>query len=193
MSAAARTPPNVLAQQRRSPADGPPAGDAQLRRLSAPAEPGETYGALGTLSIVAGMLHAKAMVDHATHYWPFGVFFGLLTCWQTAWGVGACRARLHRPALVAGAWVNAGVVLLWLISRTVGLPIGPWAGEPEAVGMIDIMASLDELLIVAMVASLVSAVRRPAFAWLRGGYAVRLGIMLSTVSLFALTIGGHTH
>jgi hypothetical protein len=44
-----------------------------------------------------------------------------------------------------------------------------------------------------MVASLVSTAAWPGLAWLRGGYAVRLGIMLSTASLFATTIGGHTH
>jgi hypothetical protein len=193
VTAAARTPPDVLAEQRRSPPESPPPDRARVRRQPARAPRSETYGALGALSIVTGVLHAKAMVDHASHYWPFGVCFGLLTCWQTGWGVRAYRAQLSRRALVAGAWVNVAVVLVWLTSRTVGVPIGPWAGEPEALGMIDIMASLDELVIVAMVASLVSATRLPGLAWLRGAYAVRLGIMLSSASLFATTIGGHTH
>jgi hypothetical protein len=193
VSAAARTPPDVLAEQRGSPSQGAPPDRTQVRHSPTPTAQSETYGALGALSIMTGVLHAKAMVDHASHYWPFGVFFGLLTCWQTAWGVRAYRAQLSRRALVAGAWVNVAVVLVWLTSRTVGLPIGPWAGEPEALGMIDIMASLDEIVIVAMVASLVSAAAWPGLAWLRGGYAIRLGIMLSTASLFATTIGGHTH
>lgn len=148
---------------------------------------------LGALSIVTGALHAKALADHASHYWLFGVFFGILMCWQTGWGVRAYRARLSRGALVAGAWVNVSVVVVWLISRTVGMPIGPWPGEAEAIGVIDAMASLDELAIAALVASLVSTPARPGLAWLRGGYAVRLGMMLGSASLFAITIGGHTH
>jgi hypothetical protein len=148
---------------------------------------------LGALSIVTGALHAKALADHASHYWLFGVFFGILTCWQTGWGARAYRARLSRRALVTGAWVNVWVVLVWLISRTVGMPIGPWSGEAEAIGVIDAMASIDELAIAVLVASLVSTAPRPVLAWLRGGHAVRLGMMLGSASLFAITIGGHTH
>jgi len=153
----------------------------------------DTYHVLGALSIVTGVLHAKAMADHVSHDWRFGAFFAVLSCWQTAWGVRAYRVQLSRRTLLAGAWVNVAVVAIWLISRTVGMPIGPWAGEAEAIGLIDVMASLDELVIVAMVASLVSGSARRAPAWLRGAYAIRLGMMLGSASLFALTIGGHTH
>jgi hypothetical protein len=193
MSAAPHTPHDLLAEQRRPAPDRRPPGRAPERAPVIRAAHAETYRVLGALSIVTGALHAKAMADHASHYWLYGVFFGLLTCWQAGWGVRAYRARLRRRALVAGAWINVAVVVVWLVSRTVGMPIGPWAGEPEAIGVIDAMASLDELTIAALVASLASAAPRPAFAWLRGSYAVRLGMMLGSASLFALTIGGHTH
>jgi hypothetical protein len=190
VSAAPHTPP---AEQRRPAPHRRPRGRAQERPSAARTAQAETYRVLGALSIVTAALHAKALADHASHYWLFGVFFGILTCWQTGWGVRAYRARLSRRALVTGAWVNVCVVLVWLISRTVGMPIGPWSGEVEAIGVIDAMASIDELAIAALVASLVSTAPRPVLAWLPGGYAVRLGMMLGSASLFAITIGGHTH
>lgn len=173
--------------------DDPPREQAQTRPSTASVAQRDIYRVLGALWIVTGALHAKAMVDHAAHYWLFGVCFGLLMCWQTVWGVRAYRLALGRRALLAGAWVNAAVVVIWLISRTVGMPIGPWAGRSEAIGVIDTMVSLDELVIVALVASLVSASDHPWLAWLRSGYAVRLGVMLASASLFVVSIGGHTH
>lgn len=193
MSAAAHTPQEIPAEQRRPAPYRTPRGRAPAPPPSAHAARDDTYRVLGALSIVTGALHAKALADHASHYWLFGVFFGILMCWQTGWGARAYRARLSPGALVAGAGVNVSVVVVWLISRTVGMPIGPWPGEAEAIGVIDAMASLDELAIAALVASLVSTPARLGLAWLRGGYAVRLGMMLGSASLFAITIGGHTH
>jgi hypothetical protein len=178
----------------------PPAGSAPdpdpARSGPAPrSAPGtDSYRLLGALSIVDGVLHAKALVDHAAHYWLFGVFFGVLTAWQTGWGMRAYRAQLSRRALVyGGIYVSVAVVAIWLVSRTVGLPIGPWAGRPESIGVIDIMASVDELVIAAMVVAIVSAAPPRGLAWLRSGYATRVVVMLATASLFATTIGGHTH
>lgn len=193
MSASPRAPQHVRAQQRRPPSDASPPERPQTLVSPHAAEQGMTFRVVGALSIVLGALHAKAMADHASHYWLFGLFFGLLTCWQTAWGVRAYRAQLSRRALVAGVWVNVAVVVIWLVSRTIGMPIGPWAGEAEAIGVIDLMASLDEVAVAAFVTSLASAPERPRLAWLRGGYGVRLGVMLGSASLFAVTIGGHTH
>ena len=176
------------------PDAGPPPAADPPDAQPAPLPGAATYRVLGALSIVTGLLHAKALVDHASHYWPFGVFFGVLMTWQTVWGVRAFGGRLSRRGLVAGgAYVSLAVVAVWLVSRTVGLPIGPWAGEPEAIGFIDLMASVDELAITAIVAALVSAPPPRGLAWLRGGYAVRLGVMLASASLFATTVGGHTH
>ena len=99
-----------------------------------------------------------------------------------------------RSLLIAGAWGSAGVALLWLVTRTVGLPIGPHAGRPEAVGPLDTLATLDEQAIVLLVLALV---RWPSlrphvvrFAQ-RAGPAV--GIGLTIASLVSLTLGVHAH
>ena len=105
------------------------------------------------LAIAAGLIHAVAAVTHSGEYWLFGSFFAVLAVAQVVWGALVYRGA-SRSLLVAGAWASASVALLWLVTRTVGLPIGPHAGRPEAVGPLDILATLDELAIVVLVLGL---------------------------------------
>jgi hypothetical protein len=51
--------------------------------------------------------------------------------------------------------VTVGVIAVWVISRTVGLPIGPWAGEAEAFGVSDVIATLTEVALIAVVSAIV--------------------------------------
>jgi hypothetical protein len=44
--------------------------------------------------------------------------------------------------------VNAGVVAVWLLSRSAGIPIGPEYWSPEAIGFADVVCSAYEALIV---------------------------------------------
>jgi predicted branched-subunit amino acid permease len=53
--------------------------------------------------------------------------------------------------LIAGALGSLAVAAVWIVSRTAGVPIGPTPGEPEAVGLIDTVASCDEVLLAALV------------------------------------------
>lgn len=147
------------------------------------------------LSAVAGLIHAKAFIDHVDHYWLFGVFFGALTYAQILWAMRLWRRpddrRLFKPVAV----LSLGVVAIWIVSRTTGLPIGPWAGRPETVGMPDAVASLDELLIAGMIAAILRPEGRIAarLRWLDGGTCVRLGSMLCSLSLMALLFSSHSH
>jgi hypothetical protein len=54
-----------------------------------------------------------------------------------------------RTLLTLGAVGNLAVVALWIMSRTVGVPIGPEVWRPEAITAIDSMATTLELAIVA--------------------------------------------
>ena len=53
--------------------------------------------------------------------------------------------RPSRRLLLAGAIGNLAIASVWLVSRTVGLPLGPEAWEPEAIHVADIVATLDEV------------------------------------------------
>jgi hypothetical protein len=149
----------------------------------------------GALSAVAGLIHVKATVDHAGHYWLFGVLFGAVALGQIGLAVALWRTQVSDGVLVAGAVVTLGVVAVWLVSRTVGLPIGPWAGTAEQAGVSDAIATLTELVFIAVVSMIVRPDGRIGrhLRWLTGGHAVRLGIALSSAGVLAAAFGGHAH
>lgn len=147
------------------------------------------------LSAVAGLIHGKAFIDHVDHYWLFGVFFGALTYAQILWAMRLWRRPDDRRLFKAVAGLSLGVVAVWIVSRTTGLPIGPWAGRPEAIGMPDAVASLDEIVIAGVIAAMLRPDGRIAarLRWLDGGTCVRVGSMLCSLSLMALLFSSHSH
>lgn len=147
------------------------------------------------LSIAAGVIHAVAMVDHFSHWWAYGVFFLVITYAQVLWGIWMYRHPHDRRVLVAGAVGNLLIVGVWIVSRTVGVPIGPDTWNPERVGAMDIMASLDQIVLALIVVTLVAPAGRLGrrLGWLAGAQAMRLGIMLCSASFFAILLGAHHH
>lgn len=103
------------------------------------------------------------MAAHFGEYWLFGLFFALITPLQLLWAYLASRPNVRDDVLVAGALGNLLIALVWLLSRTVGLPIGPDAWAAETVHVPDVVATLDEITI----ALLVAVTLRPAAV--RGG------------------------
>ncbi|MEA2194039.1 MAG: hypothetical protein QOG42_473 [Solirubrobacteraceae bacterium] len=170
--------------------DGAPArpADAQVARS-------ERTMLLVGLSAAAGIIHARALFDHATHYWLFGVFFGVLTYAQVLWAIIVYRRPDERRWLMPAAVGSLVVLGIWIVSRSVGLPIGPWAGRPEPFGVADIAASLDELVLAALIVAIVRPAGRVAarMRWLNGANCIRIGSMLVALSLLATLLGNHTH
>ena len=150
---------------------------------------------LVVISACAGVIHAKAMFDHATHYWLFGVFFGVLTYAQVLWAVLIYRKPDDRRSWMPVAVGSLVVVGIWIVSRSVGLPIGPWAGRAEPLGIADISASIDELVLAGLVLAMLRPRGRIAarLQWLDGPNCTRVGVMLGVLSILAVLIGHHTH
>lgn len=181
---------DVQTEPRRKPAedlaDPPTAGVERSPRLVL----------LAGVSVAAGLIHAKAMFDHATHYWLFGVFFGVLTYVQVLWGVQLYRRPHDWRLFELIAYMSLGTIAIWVISRTTGLPIGPWAGRAEPMGVADITASFDELAIVGLIFALLRPTGRVAkrLRWLENkDNCLRVGSMLCSLSLMALLLGSHSH
>jgi hypothetical protein len=144
------------------------------------------------LAIAAGTIHAVAAVGHAEHL-LFAAFFAALAAAQLVWGALVYRGA-ERRLLVAGAWGSAAVALLWLITRTIGLPFGPHAGSPEAIGPLDVLATLDEQAIVAIVIVLVRFPQlRPRLVSGAARVGPVVGMTLAMLSLLSLTLGAHAH
>jgi hypothetical protein len=105
------------------------------------------------------------MATHFREYWLFGLFFAIVTPLQLGWAEVVRRRPADRLWLAVGAVGNLGIVLTWTVSRTAGLPFGPERFEPEAVGVKDVLATIDELAIVLLVGLLLRGGDRPAPAW----------------------------
>jgi hypothetical protein len=110
------------------------------------------------LLLVAGLvgsaaIHAAVIPEHLQEWAAAGSFFVVLTMAELALGL-LVLVRLDR--LVVGAVVAVSVVPLglWLVSRTVGLPIGPETWTPEAVGLADVGCCLLELVTLAVAVAL---------------------------------------
>jgi hypothetical protein len=143
------------------------------------------------LSWGAGLIHLQAAGDHIEEYVLFAVFFALLATAQFVWGVAICRSPA-RGLLGAGAVVSLLVVMLWAVSRTIGLPIGPEAWSPEPVGAIDAIASLDEVFLALLVILQLCAGRAGALQRGLRHVATAGGVALVLLSSLALTVP-HTH
>jgi hypothetical protein len=112
------------------------------------------------LSAAAAVVHLSVARLHFDEYWLFGVLFVVSGVLQLAWAALIWRRRDDRRLLLAGVVLQLGIVLVWVVSRTAGLPYGPEPWDPESVGPLDAVCSLDEVLIAVLAAVSVWAVRR---------------------------------
>src|SRR5262245_23597417 len=104
-----------------------------------PAEAGPyVRGGLAAISVGAAVIHFEVMFEHFSEYWMYGAFF-LVSAWaQLIWA--ACIVRWQsRVLLWAGAVGNAAIIVVYVLTRTVGDLVGPGTGEAEAVGGIDVV------------------------------------------------------
>src|SRR4051812_23323334 len=101
----------------------------------------------GGLSLLAAAIHAAVCPAHFTEAALYGWFFALSAVVQLGWAV-LVLIRRSRSLLWLGLTGNLAVVVLWAATRTVGLPYGPEAGTVEAVGPLDVVASLAEVGVV---------------------------------------------
>lgn len=141
-----------------------------------------------TASAMAGLVHAAAVGGHdgdRTLMW----MFGLCAAAQLAWAAAAVM-RPTRRVLALGLVINGGALLVWALSRTVGISFIESLAEREVVGTQDLVAAL--FAAASVVAALcilarptVRTVITPAWTGILAAFA-----LLATMP--ALT-AGHTH
>jgi hypothetical protein len=95
--------------------------------------------------LAAGAVHAIVIPEHFHEYFAYGVFFSVLTALQIWLAVVLTvrpSSRLVRFVAVGSAWV----VVLYVVSRTSGLPIGPEPWHAESLGKLDLAATCAEFI-----------------------------------------------
>lgn len=143
----------------------------------------------------AAAVHVAVTPDHLREWLPSGLFFIAVGSFQLAWAVAALAVP-RRPLLYAGAALNAVSVLVWAVSRTTGIPMGPQAGVPEAVSRVDLLAVVLESVVCV---AAIWAARRHSERTFRSVPAylasvALLGAAASTLTVPALAAAGeHSH
>jgi len=145
------------------------------------------------LLLVAGLfgsaaIHAAVVPEHLIEWTAAGMFFIVLTAAELAVG-GLLLARLQPTVLLAAAVVSIGPLVVWLYSRTLGLPFGPEPGVPEAVGLADVAACALEVLTLFLAVVLLRTrgwlrLRPPVSAHVRGLAVV------AVIAVTAIGLGG---
>lgn len=127
-------------------------------------------------SLGAGLIHCAVLPSHWQEWPQSGMFFALLAVFQFSWAVTvAVAVRPHAAILTAGIVVNLGVITLWVLSRTAGVPFGPHAGQAEVIQAAGVAAVLLEAAVIM----------GAAWVWIRGRRApavsgMTFGIVLAT-------------
>jgi hypothetical protein len=93
-------------------------------------------------------VHFAVAPEHFAEWWGFGTFFVLCGEVQLGWAL-LVRSIPRNWTFVIGLAGSLSLVLLWAVSRTTGLPLGPDPGVPEAVGTPDVLAVACELVTAA--------------------------------------------
>jgi hypothetical protein len=154
---------------------------------------------LAGLSAASALIHAAVVKEHLAEFPLFGIFFAVVALSQALCAMALLGWGPSRSLLRSSVLLNGSIVVLWAVSRTIGLPLGPGAGTPEEVGAIDVLATIYEVALVAgslLVLRRVSIVIRvpphlAAFASRLASLATALGAGALTLLTFLGIAAGH--
>lgn len=128
--------------QARKRAAGPRVGRPSSDRRAATLLPLVALAGVG-----AAAVHVVVMPEHFEEAVSYGMFFAFAATAQllySAW----LLVRPSRALLAVGAVGNLAIVALWLVTRLIGVPLGPGAGTTEEIGGLDLLATGFELTVV---------------------------------------------
>ena len=174
-----------------------PGLDLATRGSGAPAVrdiPARRAAVLGLpLALVAGTtaagIHAAVAPGHVAENPLFGLFFLLAAGTQLTW-VALVATRPTRALLAAGIGLHLALVALWLVTRTLGLPLG-LLPEPHPVGGWDVACVLWQLTsAAACVQVLRDGVPSRVPGWFDWHPSTRGAVGAAAVGLVLLTVVG---
>ncbi|MFL6021711.1 MAG: hypothetical protein ACJ72O_00075 [Marmoricola sp.] len=139
-------------------------------------------------STAAAGVHAAVGPEHFREEVLFGIFFAGAALAQVGWSL-LMAVRPSRALLVAAVVGNAAVLLLWLITRTVGLP--GLLPTPEAVGPWDLCCGAWELIVVISASRVLRSDVEPRLpGWADWDPLARIWAIGSVLVLLTLTLTG---
>jgi hypothetical protein len=129
----------------------------------------------------AAAVHYAVIAEHFEEWWGFGLFFVVSAVAQLVWALLVVTSR-SRSVIWLGVVGNAAIVMLWIVTRSVGTLVGPEPDMTEPVGVADSVATAFEVVIVV------------AGAWLgwrapTAAASSRLAWVVSGVTLVLTSVG----
>jgi hypothetical protein len=109
---------------------------------------GRAAGAAAGLSLLAAWVHLAYTASHWQDWWAYGVFFLGMGVFQGLCVPAIVRWPRSAPVALATIAGNLGIVGMYVLSRTAGIPMGPHEGVVEEAGAIDLAVTAAELAIV---------------------------------------------
>lgn len=103
---------------------------------------------LAIVAAAAAVIHFAVAGSHFQEYWLFGLFMLVAGWLQLLW---ACAAVVwpSRALWWIGTVLNAGIVVAYVVTRTIGDVVGPTPNSVEPVGFGDACCTVGEALLVA--------------------------------------------
>jgi hypothetical protein len=145
---------------------------------------------LAALAWATALIHVIAAAHHYREWVLYGVFFTVLAPLQAIWGGLVVQRGEDRRILLVGGGANLLVALLWAVSRTTGIPVGPTPWQPESVGWHDVVATVNELAMAAIAAGLLGVV--PLSEASIGKLARWVAVPLLVITVLAVSLA-HEH
>jgi hypothetical protein len=162
-----------------------PMSPAAASRSSANSDrnPARVVSVIALASIAAGAINIAAAATIGRDSGQNLAFFGVVGAAQLVWGAIAL-ARAPRWWLALGALGNLVVVATWVVSRTVALPFGAYAGVTLPVKFPDTLATALEAVVVVGAAALMVRGRAPARSLTRSpGVTAAAAVVVGALAL----------
>jgi hypothetical protein len=149
---------------------------------------------LAAAAVGAGVIHLAFAPEHLREYLPLGAGFVAAGLFQIGWGA-ALAVQESARLLLLGGLLSVGFIAVYLVTRTLGLPVGPDAFHPESVGVADVLCCALEvpvafgaLLLARRPGAMRSALGPQLFGVLAGGL-----LLVVSVTAVALAAPAHQH
>jgi hypothetical protein len=135
---------------------------AQIRRPAPAADASlgaAVLGALAGLSGLAAGIHLSVAPEHFDEWWGYGAFFLAAAAGECALVV-ALALRPRSWIIQTAIWTTLATMLMYLVSRTAGIPLGPQKGVVETVDLPGLAATAAEGALVVVLCLLLAGRER---------------------------------
>jgi hypothetical protein len=149
---------------------------------------------LAAAAIGAGAIHLAFAPEHLREYLPFGAGFLAAGLFQIGWGA-ALAVRESARLLLLGGLLSVGFIAVYLVTRTIGLPVGPDAFHPESIGAADVLCSALEIPVAfgALLLARRPRALRPALGRRLVGVLAGSLLLVGSATAAALAAPPHQH